>query len=336
MNNFFQVKKLFLRLPALRRYVLLTFFFALLHPVPTTDAEVSRGFDTPPDAETRSIMGPAEGFFPVKGSPSLDIARQKALENAKREFIKIAKKTIRSRLHVRGKPPIYDIARMDIDDITVLHTNDVGVVNPGNKYHVEIEAKVVYVLKKKPGASGGSLKTSPGKSSSTVVTKTHEIPSVFSDPNAPLTVRVWTDKKQFSEGETIKLYVEGNRDFYARIVNLDSDGNMIQLLPNQFRQSRFFKGKQVYVVPDDSQGDRFSIVSTPPYGIDTIVTFASEAPLGEVNLTPIGQGLGQFQGTKTKFSDQVTRGMKVVGKDSKEPVGFYESTWKFKTIPKKK
>ena len=122
--------------------------------------------------------------------------------------------------------------------------------------------------------------------------KTHAIPSVFSDPNAPLTVRVWTDKKQFSEGETIKLYVEGNRDFYARIVNLDANGDMIQLLPNQFRQSRFFKGKKVYVVPDDTQGDRFSIISTPPYGTDTIVTFASEAPLGEVNLTPVGQGLG--------------------------------------------
>ena len=97
-------------------------------------------------------MGPAEGFYPLKAGVSLNDARQKALENAKLEFLKIAKKTIRSRLHVRGKPPVYDIARMGVEDITILHQKDVGVVNPGGKYHVEIEAKVVYVLKQKPGA----------------------------------------------------------------------------------------------------------------------------------------------------------------------------------------
>ena len=337
MNNFFQVKKLFLRFSLLRSSVVLTLFAGLLLHGSAVFAEDRQGTGAPPDTETRSVVGPADGFFPLKGGVSLDVAREKALENAKRAFLKIAKNTIRFQLTVRGKPPVYDIAQMGLHNLTVLRHKDLGVVKSGDEYHVAIEAKVVYALKQKPGAqpdiksNGGSA----AKPSVAVKTKTHTLPSALSDPNAPLTVKVWTEKKQFSEGERIRFYIQGNRDFYARIVNLDSDGNMIQLLPNQFRQSTFFKGKQKYTIPDDSQGDRFSIVSTPPYGTDTIVTFASEVPLGSVNLTPVGQGLGQFSGTKESFSNVVTRGMKVVGNDTNnKPVGFYESTWKFQTIPK--
>ncbi len=310
-------------------------FYLLLSGMPAY-AETGPAAGAPPDEETRSVVGPAEGFYPMKTGDSLDTARSKALENAKRKFLKIARNTLRFQLNVRGKPPVYDIARMGLEDLTILRQKDLGVVKPGNKYHVAIEAKVVYALKKKPGAQAAAKPSGVGAGgkATTVKTQTHAIPSVLSDPNAPLTVKVWTEKKQFSEGEKIEFFIQGNRDFYARILNLDSDGNMIQLLPNQFRQSSFFKGKKKYRIPDGAQGDRFSIISTPPYGTDTIVTLASEVPLGTVNLTPVGQGLGQFSGTRESFSNIVTRGMKVVGKDANRPVGFYESTWKFQTVPK--
>ncbi len=336
MNNFFRVKKLLLRFSLLRACAALTLCTALLHGS-AVFAQNQQAAGVPPDTETRSVVGPADGFFPLKGGIPLDVARAKALENAKRAFLKIAKNTIRFQLTVRGKPPVYDIAQMGLKDLTVLREKDLGVVKSGDEYHVAIEAKVVYALKQKPGVGSApkSNGSSAAKPSTAVKTKTHTLPSVLSDPSAPLTVKVWTEKKQFSEGEKIRFFIQGNRDFYARIVNLDSDGNMIQLLPNQFRQSTFFKGKKKYMIPDDSQGDRFSIVSTPPYGTDTIVTFASEVPLGSVNLTPVGQGLGRFNGTRENFSNVVTRGMKVVGNDTvNKPVGFYESTWKFQTIPR--
>ncbi|MDX8394354.1 MAG: DUF4384 domain-containing protein [Mariprofundales bacterium] len=56
------------------------------------------------------------------------------------------------------------------------------------------------------------------------------------DPSAPLSVQVSTEKQQYARGELINVYIRGNKLFYGRLVYQDASGNMLQLLPNPYRQ----------------------------------------------------------------------------------------------------
>ena len=110
----------------------------------------------------------------------------------------------------------------------------------------------------------------------------------------PLTVKVWTSRKQYRKGEKVVVHIMGNRDFYARIVNVDAKGNMTQLLPNDYRSNSRFAGEVFYRVPGER--DRFAIKVMDNFGEENIVVYASEAPLGEVNTTPAGAGATGLRG----------------------------------------
>ncbi|MDD4953001.1 MAG: DUF4384 domain-containing protein, partial [Desulfovibrionaceae bacterium] len=104
----------------------------------------------------------------------------------------------------------------------------------------------------------------------------------------PLSVKVWTDKKEYRQGEKIFISLQGNRDFYGKIVYLTASGEVIQLLPNDLRTLNFFKSGRVYRIPDT--GAAFNLEVTPPFGSEQIVVYASESPLAKVSTRSIGQG----------------------------------------------
>jgi hypothetical protein len=108
------------------------------------------------------------------------------------------------------------------------------------------------------------------------------------DPSAPLNVRLWTDKNAYKESENIKIYIRGNKPFYARVVSKKADGQVMQVLPNPLRQNNHFNGGVIYELP--SAEDKFQMEVSPPYGQESIILYASTAPLGEINLEPAGGG----------------------------------------------
>ena len=138
-------------------------------------------------------------------------------------------------------------------------------------------------------------------------------------------------QKHYREGESIEIYLQGNRDFYARIVDITSGGEIVQLLPNGYRKDTLFKGGRTYKVPDDRDG--FDLKVTPPFGEDQIVVYASEVPLGDVPMENLGQGLSSFKGTRGALGVR-TRGIAVApvasgGKSG--PAEFYEGAWTLTT-----
>lgn len=183
------------------------------------------------------------------------------------------------------------------------------ILTPAARYHVWIKAEVEYELRPKLQHAGQDI---------------------IMDKNTPLTVRVWTSKKYYTKGESIIIYIQGNRKFYARIVDIASNGDIIQLLPNDFRRISFFEAGKVYKIPD--KGDHFDLKASPPFGKDQIIVYASEVPLGDVEMNLRGQGLRQFRGNKNKLATQ-TRGIKVVSSQKNDNSGaeFYEATWFFST-----
>ena len=166
---------------------------------------------------------------------------------------------------------------------------------------------------------------------SDALTKVAKEKSLLDDPNAPLTVKLWTDKKRYKIGEKIKIFLKGNRPFYAKIVYQDAAGRLIQLIPNPYRSDNYFNGGVIYEIP--SGKDRFELEISPPFGAEKITLYASTAQLGELDLTPAGS-IYMVQ-TRSKELGTKTRGVKITGGKGSSPgspVGFAEVKKEVSTV----
>jgi hypothetical protein len=150
------------------------------------------------------------------------------------------------------------------------------------------------------------------------------------NPGLPLNVRLWTDKEKYKKGEKIKIYIKGNKPFYARVHYRDVKGEILQLLPNPFRKENYFNGGVIYEIP--SGNDRFELEVCPPFGEERIILYTSTAPLGDISLSKEG---GVYQ-VKTGENDIgiKTRGVKLKeAVDSGKPQAseFFEERMNIKT-----
>jgi hypothetical protein len=272
-----------------------------------------RAVDVVPDQEKRSCIQAVDGYAYLSEDMTLSETRAAAFATAKRQALEAGKTYIQSKTKVKDFVVEYDMVWSDAEGaVTVLEQKDIGIED-NTRYHVWIKAEVEYALQPKRKEQGQT---------------------VLLDKDAPLTVKVWTSKKQYKDGENMEIYVQGNRNFYARIVDIMPSGDIIQLLPNDYRRINFFEAGKVYKIPD--QEDQFDLKVTAPYGEDQIVVYASEVPLGQVNMEPVGQGLSRYMGTPKSLAT-MTRGISVVpgaaGSHSGSHSGaeFYEATWTLST-----
>jgi len=129
----------------------------------------------------------------------------------------------------------------------------------------------------------------------------------FDNPGMPLNVRLWTDKKEFKKGDKIRIYIQGNKPFYARVHYRDAKGEIVQLLPNPYRKDNYFNGGVIYEIP--SGNDRFELEVSPPFGEESISLYASTSPLGDIGLS--GDGAVYQVTTKENDIGIKTRGIKL-------------------------
>ena len=265
--------------------------------------------DVVPDHEKRSCIQAVDGYAYLSENMTLAQTRAAAFTNAKRQALEAGRTYIQSKTKVKDFQVEYDIIWSDAEgSVTILEQKDYGVKD-NTRYHVWIKAEVKYELKAKG-----------------------QIPAQkqVMDKGAPLTVRVWTSKKEYRAGESIQVYVQGNRDFYARIVDITSSGDIVQLLPNDYRKVDFFKAAIVYKIP--GEGDHFDLKVTAPFGEDQIVVYASEVPVGRVDMEGAGQGLRRYRGNRESLAT-MTRGIEVTPTSPSSDSGteFYEATWTLRT-----
>jgi len=173
----------------------------------------------------------------------------------------------------------------------------------GDSYRLTIKAEVTpKEFKEKPGKSG-----------------------MADDPNAPLSVKLWTDKNKtdYKEGEKISLFMKGNKPYFARVVYVQNDGTQVQILPNPYRKDNYFEGGTVYTLP--SGKDQYDLTVSPPFGEEKIIIYASTTELGDVKAEDAGSVFvigGSQEDTGVK-----TRGIKITRKDkgSNKAAEFFES-----------
>jgi len=134
-----------------------------------------------------------------------------------------------------------------------------------------------------------------------------KVSEVLDDPSAPLSVKVWTDKKEYREGDKIKIYIKGNKPFYAKVIYKETTGNLIQILPNPYRKDNYFNGGVIYEIP--SGNDKFELEVNPPFGEESVMFHTSVSQLGDLDLKEEG-GVYQVK-TKSKDIGIKTRSVKI-------------------------
>ncbi|MDP7675187.1 MAG: flagellar assembly protein T N-terminal domain-containing protein [Dehalococcoidia bacterium] len=138
--------------------------------------------------------------------------------------------------------------------------------------------------------------------------------ALLKEPNAPLTIRLWSDKKEYHAGEHLKIYLTGNKDFYGRLIYSMADGSFLELLPNPQRKNNRFDGDRLHTVPADE--DSFELQINPPFGTEELTLYASTAPLGPITKSVTG-GYYTVQDSQDAVSTK-TRGIKIVPVKSAE------------------
>jgi hypothetical protein len=153
----------------------------------------------------------------------------------------------------------------------------------------------------------------------------------------PLEVKIWTEKKTYRAGENIKIFVKGNKDFHARVVYRDAEGNLVQLLPNKYRQAQRFVAGRTYAIPNDK--DEFDLEVGPPFGSENVLVFASTVPLPEMAGDDIGRGLMLLRDGLSELQTRM-RGVTAVPREGESTEGerdvereFHEAASDLKTRP---
>ncbi|MCE5266238.1 MAG: DUF4384 domain-containing protein [Deltaproteobacteria bacterium] len=148
------------------------------------------------------------------------------------------------------------------------------------------------------------------------------------DPATPLKVRLWTDKSAYRQGEKIKIYIQGNKPFYARVLYRDVQGGTIQLLPNPYRSNAYFDAGTIYEIPSGS--DRFDLEVSPPFGEENVVVYGSTEELGAIDT----QAEGSVYRVTTRSQDMggKVRGVTITAKQGKASAAeFCEETQRIRT-----
>ncbi|MEK7700345.1 MAG: DUF4384 domain-containing protein [Planctomycetota bacterium] len=263
----------------------------------------------------QSTITESEGYACMGEDKSKKQTEQTALADAKKKAIEQVSTYIKSETHVKN----FELEK----DLTSAYSNaTVKVIqeiekgwykdsSAGDCYKIKIKAEVIPDEKAIEKISKGSL--------------------ADDDPSAPLNVKLWTDKKEYKSSEKIKIYVKGNKPFYARVVYKDAGGSLVQLLPNPYCENNYFNGGVVYEIP--SGNDKFELDVSPPFGKENITVYSSTSPIGDINLKAEG-GVYQIT-TKAKDIGSKTRGVALKEKGTDEgqkmPAEFSEADAVLKT-----
>ncbi len=250
---------------------------------------------------TQSSLTEADGYACMGDDKSRKQTEQAALAEAKKNAVDKTATYIKSESKVEDFVLQKDLVEA-YQNATVKILQEVAKswykdATTGDCYKVKIKAEVI------PDEKG--------------MQKASQAKSVTDNPAAPLKVQLWADKQAYQQREKVKIYLKGNKPFYARVLYKDASGNLLQLLPNPFRKDNYFLGGVVYEIP--SGNDRFELEVTPPFGQEDIVLYAGTAPLGDISV----ETQGDVYRVVSKPTDLplLSRGLKIQTKDGAKQTG---------------
>lgn len=258
----------------------------------------------------QSTITNASGYACMGDDKSKKLTESEALANAKRNAAENASTYITSETRVKNfeleKDLINAYVKAEVRVIEVLEKSWYRDAASGDCHRMRIKAEVIPEEK--------SLKRIASDQ------------DALDDPAAPLRVQLWTDKNEYRSSEKIRIFIRGNRPFFARILYKDVKGSLLQLLPNPHRKDNYFQGGVVYELPAGT--DAYDLTVTPPFGKESIIIYASTEPQGDINVESAGAVYQVV--SKPEVAGMQTRGIKFTKKE-KTASGFYELSLDVKT-----
>lgn len=97
------------------------------------------------------------------------------------------------------------------------------------------------------------------------------------------------DKQTFQHGDVISFLISLDRDAFVLMIYEDAEHNILQIIPNRYRQSNRYETGLFMSVPN--RDEPFEFVVSPPFGKETIWVFASENPFPELRGVELENGL---------------------------------------------
>jgi len=220
----------------------------------------------------QSTIKIAEGSACMGDDKSRKQTETAALADAKRNAVESVKTYVSSATEVKDfelqKDLVSAYANATVEVLETLEKGWYKDPGQGDCYRIKLKAEVIPDEKamKKAGAKAADAS--------------------LDDPSLPLTVKVWTDKTSYAAGEKIRIYLKGNKPFFARVIYRDAVKNNLQLLPNPYRRDNYFQGGVIYEIP--SGKDQFELEVNPPFGEENIIVYASVSELGDLKLKDEG------------------------------------------------
>lgn len=138
-----------------------------------------------------------------------------------------------------------------------------------------------------------------------------------------LQVVAWVDRADYTyaTGESVRIYVETNRDAYVTVLNTDPAGETTQLFPNRYQSDNFVRANQALEVPDPDSRSR--IVVTGAVGDELLKIVASTNPVSLFEGQQLSDS-GPFQVVRMQ-ARRTARSLSVVMGDQ-QPAGSGGST----------
>ena len=260
----------------------------------------------------QSTITESEGYACMGEDKSRKETEQAAMTDAKKRAIEFISTYVTTESQVKNfqleKDLVSAYSNATVKVIQEVEKSWYKDPSAGDCYRVKIKAEVI-----------------PDENAMDKISKSKQL---VDDPSALLIVNIWTDKKEYQSGEKIKIYIKGNKPFYAVVLHKDVKGGLLQLLPNPYRKENYFNGGVIYEIP--SGNDRFELEVSPPFGEESVSVYASTSPLGDINVKDIG---GVYQ-VKTRHDDigDRTRGVKLKEKTGSNAASeFFEERATLKT-----
>lgn len=246
----------------------------------------------------QSIITECEGYACMGDDKSRKMTETSAMADAKRKAAESAATHIQSETHVKDLVLEKDIlsaySNAQVKVLQELMKEWYKEQGLGDCYKVKIKVEVI--------PDERAIANSAKKS----------VEAIEIDPSAPLSIKVWTDKKEYMQGEKMKIFFKANKPFYASIVYKQADNTLLQLLPNPYRDQNYFNGGVLYEIP--SGNDRFDLEVAAPFGTESVTVYASTSPTGAIDMTPTA-GVYTINNKASEIPN-ATRGVKLTQKDS--------------------
>ncbi|MPY66147.1 DUF4384 domain-containing protein [Deinococcus sp. SDU3-2] len=132
-----------------------------------------------------------------------------------------------------------------------------------------------------------------------------------------LSVRVWTDRGSgtqapaYAVGERIRLYAIVNQDAYVYLFNVDPQGQVDLVLPNQYQSGgNFVKANTTRTFP--AAGDPFTFDIAGPLGLNKVLVLASLKPLDLGQIATFKSQQSRFATVSVQGQGQLAQALSIV------------------------